>query len=94
MTWILGKKNDLGETPPYIGFGFGFGVPLFDPITFEAQVFLTLGQCTSLVEKHNRSDVEINAVGRPFLPAQALLTAPHFLKHLVKTAVWLPDFIG
>lgn len=26
----------------------------FDPITFEAQILLTLGQCTSLAEKHNR----------------------------------------
>ncbi|KAJ8593562.1 hypothetical protein M405DRAFT_858856 [Rhizopogon salebrosus TDB-379] len=26
----------------------------FDPITFEAQILITLGQCTSLAEKHNR----------------------------------------
>ncbi|KAG1831616.1 armadillo-type protein [Suillus variegatus] len=26
----------------------------FDPVTFEAQILLTLGQCTSLAEKHNR----------------------------------------
>ncbi|KAG1731833.1 armadillo-type protein [Suillus paluster] len=26
----------------------------FDPVAFEAQVLLTLGQCTSLAEKHNR----------------------------------------
>ncbi|OAX32581.1 hypothetical protein K503DRAFT_870071, partial [Rhizopogon vinicolor AM-OR11-026] len=26
----------------------------FDPIAFEAQILLTLGQCTSLAEKHNR----------------------------------------
>jgi U3 small nucleolar RNA-associated protein 20 len=26
----------------------------FDPITFEAQILVTLGQCTSLAEKHNR----------------------------------------
>lgn len=43
----------------------------FDPVTFEAQILLTLGQCTSLAEKHNRELVTyFISIAGPDAPSQ------------------------